>query len=39
MADEFIAKADEVDAADETSFDPYGIPAEPSAFEARSDDS
>ena len=39
MAEEFIAKADEVDAADETSFDPYGLPAEPAAFETRSDDS
>jgi hypothetical protein len=38
MAEEFMTKAEEADAADETSFDPYGIPADPPAFETRSDD-
>ena len=39
MAEEFVTKADEIDAADESSFNPYGIPARPPALHTRSDDS
>jgi hypothetical protein len=39
MAEEFAAKADEIEAADEASFESYGIPARSRTFEARSDDS
>jgi hypothetical protein len=39
MAEELAAKADRIDAAGETSLDPYGIPTDSPALETRSDDS
>jgi hypothetical protein len=39
MADEFLAKADEIDAECETGFEPYDSPPNVAALQTRSDDS